>query len=339
MNYKHAAALVFALASSAGLLVSSGAQAQTNLRLLNAWDSRYAATPLIADAFIASVKQASKGDIQITSYGPEVVPPFEQFQPVSKGAFDLLFSNSAYYIGISSVSQGVQGLNGTPAQWRQVGIFDWVDKDFERYNLKLIAFIPTVTETSGLGAFQALLKEPVRSGDKPLAGRKIRGTPTFGPMIEAMGGSMVVLSPPDIYPGLQRGTVDGVMFPVIGAIDFKWYEVAPYMMRPTFGTAIHMLMMNRDKFKSLTAAQQKTLLAEGEKIETTGLKALEAKERQEIDELKKRGVKETTIDPKIAEPFLEIFKQGFWETAIAAKSTPEQAKAFQAFARSKGMAK
>lgn len=339
MKSKLAAALALGLAFSGGVPFSSVTQAQTTLRLLNAWDNRYAASPLIVDAFIASVKQASKDDIQVRNFGPEVVPPFEQLQPVSKGAFDLLFSNSGYYIGVSSVSHAVQGLTGTPAQWRQAGIFEWIDKHYEGHNLKVLAIVPTTTSASSEGAFQALLKEPVRPGDKPLAGRKIRGTPTFKPLIEAMGGSLVVLSAPDIYPGLQRGTVDGVMWPVIGAVDFKWYEVAPYLMKPTFGTAIHMLFINLDKFKSLTPAQQKILLAEGEKLETTGQKALEARGLTELEELKKRGMKDTTVDPTIAAPLLEIFKQGFWETAESAKSSPDQAKALHALARSKGMAK
>ena len=339
MRFKIAAAMALGLVFSGGLPFSSATHAQTTLRLLNAWDNRYAASPLIVEAFIASVKQASGDAIQVRNFGPEVVPPFEQFQPVSKGAFDLLFTNSAYYIGVSSVSQAVQGLNGTPAQWRQVGIVDWLDKHYQGHNLKILAIVPTTTSESSEGAFQALLKEPVRPGDKPLAGRKIRGTPTFKPLIDAMGGSLVVLSAPDIYPGLQRGTVDGVMWPVIGAVDFKWYEVAPYLMKPTFGTAIHMLFINLDKFKSLTPEQQKMLLAEGEKLETSGQKALEARGLAEIEELKKRGMKDTTVDPKIAAPLLEIFKQGFWETAESAKSTPEHAKAFHAFARSKGMAK
>jgi TRAP-type C4-dicarboxylate transport system substrate-binding protein len=339
MKYKHVAAVALGLAFSSGLGISSGARAETALRLLNAFDNRYAATTLLVDSFVTAVKEASKGDIQIRTHGPEVVPPFEQVQPVRQGAFDLLHTNSAYYIGVTSVSHGIQGLEGDPVQWRQLGIFDYVDKDFQRLNLKLLAIVPTTTPTSGIGAFQGLLKEPIRPGDKPLAGRKIRGTPTFQPMLEAMGASMVFLSGPDTYPALQRGTVEGVFWPVIGAVDFKWYEVAPYMMRPTFGGATHMLLMNLTKFNSLSPDQQKILLTEGQKQESSAQKSMEARVLQEIEELKKRGVKETVIDPNIAAPFLAIFKQGFWQTAENAKATPEEAKAFHAFARSKGLAK
>lgn len=340
MQNKHAAACSLALALSVGLALGlSGAKAETNLRLLNAFDSRYASTTLVVEKLIASIKEASNGDLQIRNFGPEVVPPFEQLTPVGQGAFDLLVTNSAYYIGVTSVSQGVQGLEGTPSEWRKTGVFDWLDKDFQRHNLKLLAIVPSTTLESGVGAFQGLLKEPVRPGDKPLAGRKIRGTPTFQPMLEAMGASTVFLPGPDTYPALQRGTVEGVFWPVIGAVDFKWYEVAPYMMRPTFGNASHIILMNLTKFNALTPEQRKIVLTEMEKQETDGAKALEGQVLREIAELKKFGVKETVIDPKIAEPLLEIFKQGFWQVAENAKSTPEQAKAFHAFARSKGMAK
>jgi TRAP-type C4-dicarboxylate transport system substrate-binding protein len=318
-----------------GLSFSATAQAQTTLRLLNSFDGRYAGTPLIVEPLVKAVKEASKGDLNLVIHGPEVVTPFEQFQPVSQGAFDLLFTVQPYHIGTTSVSMGVYALSPDPVKWRQVGVFDHVDKEYQRHNLKLLAMIPATTP--GVGAFQLLLKEPMAPGDKPLNGRKIRGNANFKPMLEAMGGSSVTLAGGEIYSALQRGVVEGVSWPVIGAVDFKWYEVATYMTRPTFGSSVHFLLMNLNKYNALSATQKATLLAEAEKTELSGQKVLEERLNKEIVDLKKLGVKETTLDPAAAAKFYKLFNEAFWQSAEESKATGEQAKAFRAFARSKGL--
>jgi TRAP-type C4-dicarboxylate transport system substrate-binding protein len=265
-----------------------------------------------------------------------VVSPFEQFQPVSQGAFDMLFTVQPYHIGTTSVSMGVYALEPDPVKWRKEGVFDHIDKEYQRHNLKLLAMVPATTP--GVGAFQAVLKEPIVPGDKPLAGRKIRGNANFRPMTEAMGGTTVVLAGGEIYAALQRGVIEGAFWPVIGAVDFKWYEVAPVMMRPTFGSSVHFILINLNKWNGLTQAQKNVLATEGEKQELAGQRALEDRLNKEIEDLKKLGTKETTIDAALAKKFYKLFNEAFWQSAEESKATGEQAKAFHAFARSKGLA-
>ena len=57
--------------------------AETTLRLISGWSANNPNVPLIEAVFIKNVADASKGELKIQRSGPEVVPPFEQLQPVS----------------------------------------------------------------------------------------------------------------------------------------------------------------------------------------------------------------------------------------------------------------
>lgn len=48
--------------------------------------------------------------------------------------------------------------------------------------------------------------------------------------IEHLGGVAVSLPVPQVYPGIERGTVDGAMIPVTTLLDFKLAEVVKYIM-------------------------------------------------------------------------------------------------------------
>src|SRR5436190_767043 len=94
-------------------------------------------------------------------------------------------------------------------------------------------------------ASQIILRQPVGpSGD--LQGRKIRGTVTYAGVFNLLGASPVVLAPADIYTSLEKGVVDGAGWPVLGVLDYRWYEVAKYIVRPTFGMLTYPIFMNMD---------------------------------------------------------------------------------------------
>lgn len=322
------------LAATAIVLTTATATlAQTNLRLLSAFDSRFTPHAVVVDGWIEAVKKASNNAISVAVSGPEVVPVFEQFQPMASGAFDLLFTVQPYHLGNTSVSFGLWALEPDPVKWRQDGVWDYIDKEYARQGVKMLAVVSQ--SKKGVGIFHALMKDPLpASGD--FQGKKIRGNPYYKPLIDAMGGAMVTLPPGEIYSGLQRGVVDGAFWSGIGSLEFKWFEVAKYMSRPTFGYGYYFILINKARFDKLSPADQKILLDAGQAMEIEGMEKMTALQDKEFEELKKLGVKETMLDPaKLAAGYAAIMK-GVWDTAEGSRATGEQAKAFRAFLESKG---
>ena len=82
-----------------------------------------------------------------------------------------------------------------------------------------------------------------------------------------LGASPVVLPHGEIYTALEKGVVDGAAFPLIGVLDYRWYEVAKYLLRPTFGNLAHSILINLNTWNRLTDQQKQLMLAEGRKIE------------------------------------------------------------------------
>jgi TRAP-type C4-dicarboxylate transport system substrate-binding protein len=64
--------------------------------------------------------------------------------------------------------------------------------------------------------------------------KKIRSIPLYDPILEALGAVPVTTSPAEAYTAMERGVVDGLGWPDIGLLDFKFYEQAKFIMAPTF---------------------------------------------------------------------------------------------------------
>ena len=317
------AALAFAA------LVPAAAEAQTNLRLLSGFNPTFTPQAVVMGGFAEAVKKAG---ITIQPSGPEVVPPFEQFQPVSAGAFDLLFTVQPYHLGQTAVSFGLWALEPAPEKWRADGVWDHIDKEYDRHGLKLIAIVSQ--SNPGVGIFHALMKEPLKDGD--FKGRKIRGNPYYKPLTEQLGGANVTMAPGEIYAALQRGVVDGAFWSGIGSLDFRWYEVAGYMTRPTFGYGYYFILANKARFEKLTEAERKAMLDAGREIEISGMKKMTELQDKEFEELKKRGAKETQFDKAKLDAAVATLMKAVWETAEASKASGDRVKAFRAFLETKG---
>jgi len=211
-----AAAVAAATAVFAGAV--SEAVAGSSLKVLRSWPTTLEAVRIL-DQYHKSVEKAAAGELKLSQAGPEVVPPLEQLNPVSAGVFDLLFSHGAYHAGSNGLLMGVDALKLDPKKLRESGLFDYISQNYQkRHGLKLLA----LTATGKNGYHMVLKKLP--DPETGLAGRKIRGTATYHPLIKKLGGSPVVLTLGQLYTALEKGVVDGYCWPLYGLRTFKFYE-------------------------------------------------------------------------------------------------------------------
>jgi TRAP-type C4-dicarboxylate transport system substrate-binding protein len=183
-----------------------------------------------------------------------------------------------------------------------------------------------------------MLREPIgQSGD--LQGRRVRGNPFFKPFIDKVGASMVVLQVGEVYPALQRGTIDGAFGPISGSMDYKWHEVAKYSMRPSFGHIYQFLLVNTNSFAKLSPDVQKIIVDEAADLEVPGMEALNAQMLEEDAELQKRGMILSNLTPEKYQTAVKGLMDGIWETVDTSKATGgARAKEFRAFVEKTGLA-
>ncbi|MFN3207908.1 MAG: TRAP transporter substrate-binding protein DctP [Roseovarius sp.] len=325
-----------AVTISAALGTSTAAQ-DMQLRMLTAWDNRFDGTVAIADKYQECIAEISDGRISIAASGPEVIPPNQQFDPISRGIFDLSFITPIYFLGTTGVPSAFFALPPDSQLWRDKGYWDFADEEMQRFNQKLVAF------TSGTGAsdfYQIVLREPVAEGDMPLEGRKIRGNKYYEPLVVPLGGSLVNLPAGEIYSALEKGVVDGAAYPIAGMQRLKMHEVTGYMLRPRFGNSPFLIAMNLDRFNSLSDDDKAVVLECGKSIEESSAKELARLSDETIVELKELGMEETELPAEVIDQVMQGLIEGSWQTAIEGNAqTADRVRELQEMARENGDAK
>lgn len=324
MRYRAFFAAVFCSA------VLPGAAFGAEFRVLSSWDKSYPVVPKFLEVFLKNVETASKGDMKFILSGPETVPPFQQLQPVSSGAFQLLLTHGAYHSGETPYLLSVEALGGDLKKWREAGVREMVDKHYQKRNLKLVALGQTPEKT----ALQMILRQPIGpSGD--LQGRKIRGTVTFSGVFSLLGASPVVLPPSEIYSALEKGVVDGAGWPVLGVSDYRWNEVAKYIVRPTFGMLAYPIFFNLAAWNKLTDQQKKILLDEGRKAEDHFFVEWTKLADEEAAKLKERGMQITQVGSDKRDKLNKALVDTLFELGM--KSSPKEVGELREFAKAKGL--
>ncbi len=92
-------------------------------------------------------------------------------------------------------------------------------------------------------------------------GLKLRGHGTSGHMIQVLGGTPVNLPMPDLYQSLQKGIVDGALYPIETNKGWRMGEVVDYltMSSSIAYTSSFYVVMNKDKWNSIPADLQKII--------------------------------------------------------------------------------
>ncbi len=323
-----AAAAIAALGCSAALSVAQAA----DFRMLSSWDQNYPMRKLLVEPFVKSVNAASKGSVNIRLSGPETVPPFEQLQPTGSGAFHFLFTHGAYHFGTSPIATAVEAISGGLEEWRKAGVKQELDKHYNQFGVTLIGL---AVSTPGSG-YNILLRQPVKpTGD--LAGYKVRGTPTYGGVFKMLGASPVVLPPGEIYTSLEKGLVDGAAWPTFGMTNYRWNEVAKYLLRPAFGTTTQLVFAHKATWDRIGEADRKIVLAEITKLEDAYTKAFDKVMQDEEAELKSKGVTVVQMGDAQKAKLGQAWSEGLWE--LTGQKNAKDTTALRKFAVSKGLSK
>jgi TRAP-type C4-dicarboxylate transport system substrate-binding protein len=128
------------------------------------------------------------------------------------------------------------------------------------------ASVKVLTTFSSGMQFVNTAKKPVRSL-QDIKGQKIRvtgwGTTNF---IRSLGGNPIAMSPPEMYDGISKGVIDGMVFDWQGIQSSRLYEVLNYATYTPLVQVPQILAMNPDRWKSLPADIQKVFEEMGGKF-------------------------------------------------------------------------
>jgi TRAP-type C4-dicarboxylate transport system substrate-binding protein len=318
MNCRHWLA---AIASSAAAFASSHAAAQeVTLRLVSAFPENQFYVKRTID-WIADVNKDGKGVLQINFIGgPKAIPTFEVGKAVQTGVVDIGFSTGAFYTNVMPEADILKLSETSAAEQRRNGGYElinriWAEKANMRYLAKVVEFTP----------FHLYVNKKI---DKPdLTGLKIRITPVYREFFQSMNAQVMTTAPGEVYTALERGVIDGYGWPIHALFDLNWHEKTKFRVDPGFYNAEVSLVMNLDKYKSLTPAQRDYLDRKALAYESQN-DFWKKYNQEEAARQKQAGIETISFDAATSKAYVEKAKEIGWANAIKAspKYGPELKK-------------
>src|SRR5215475_3264982 len=211
------------------------------------------------EMFSKAIADLSENKFQISVYGPgEVVPAFQVFDAVANSTVEMGNSASYYYIGKdlafafgTAVPFGLntRQMNAWLAYGGGLELLNELYKPFGIYG------IPFGNTTAQMGGW--FRKEIKTVSD--LSGLKFRCGGLAGQVLSKLGVVPQQLPPGDIYPALEKGTIDAAEW--IGPYDDEklgFVKIAPYYYYPGWweGSANGHLFINTGKWAELPKVYQ-----------------------------------------------------------------------------------
>jgi len=169
-----------ALHSRYPVLVVGTAQA-ADLRLLSSWDKTNPAVGTLAEAFAKGVEAQTREASNSSSAGRKPFRRFEQLQPATTGVFRCCSRTASTTTARPEMAVGMDAVRGDLEARRKSGLFEAIDKHYQKHGLKLVAL--PISATRG---YHIVLRAPV-SANGDLQDGKIRGTPSYHTVINMLG--------------------------------------------------------------------------------------------------------------------------------------------------------
>jgi TRAP-type C4-dicarboxylate transport system substrate-binding protein len=261
--------------------------------------------------FIKKVNERAKGRLQIEYVGgPEVVPTFEQLKPVSTGTFQLLGAITVYFYPVFPASAVTAISPSYAEQQRASGLTKMLDDLWQKQvNIK---YLPITFEDR----FHFYLRKPVKNL-ADFSGLKIRSIFIWDALVKSVGASVVNLALPEVYTGLERGVVDGLITVEAGFTTYRFQEVTKYVVYPGFGHPASGILINLDAWKALPDDLKALVEQAGidqEKETMVAMGKLAKKEQQEL--IEKWGFKRIDLPPADAAELLKKWEEESWKGLV-----------------------
>lgn len=269
------------------------------------------------ERFIEKVNKDGKGIIQINYIGgPRAMPPFEVGNAVRTGVVDIANVTGAFYTNLMPEADGFKLISKPMSEQRKNGTWEYLN---QLHNQKLNA--QYLARQFHNVPFHIYLNKKIDKMD--LTGLKIRVTPVYRDIVQALGGTPINTPPGEVYTALERGVVDGYGWPISGIFDLGWDKATKFRVNPGFYGAEVNVLVNLDKWKSLNDAQRKilndaALWLEGLDAENVAIN--KAEDERQV----KAGIQVLDFGPQVSQDFLKKANDVAWQSVIA--KSPETGK-------------
>jgi TRAP-type C4-dicarboxylate transport system substrate-binding protein len=216
-------------------------------------------------------------------------------------------SANSYFAGAMPSSISLASGNASADALKSSGVLDaYADILMQQRSVKMLGM-----PLSGVGYVLQVRGNPGELSY--FKGKKIRSIPLYDPILEALGATPVTTSPSEAYTAMERGVVDGLGWPDIGLLDFKFYEQAKFVMLPDFYQLRTVTLINPNSFSSLPAELQTVLTEASASADAIGAKWAKEKRDAEHAEMEAAGVEFVSLSDAEGAQFRALTEEKLWD--------------------------
>lgn len=215
---------------------------------------------LLAQSWCDEVKKRTGGKIEVEYYpGQTLTKSKQNYDGVVSGLSDVGMCLFAYTRGRFPVMEAVDLPLGYKSGKAATQVVNAVYEKFQPKELR-------DTKVMYLHAHGAGLLHTAGKAVRTMAdfkGMKLRGHGTSAQVINALGGTPVSLPMPELYQSLQKGIVQGALYPIEVNKGWRMGEVINYLTMNTSiaYTSSFYVVMNKGKWAKIPADLQKIIMA------------------------------------------------------------------------------
>lgn len=291
--------LAAAGAASVSAVVPARADANFTLRLAS-WGAPSAPQVVVfTTAFQAAVQKAGGGRIAIQTF-PAGSLVNERAVPsaIQSHVVDISLTTMGSWASIVPTAGVLNTVFFRPTAdnfLKAIGpgtaLFDALDDDMSKHGVRLLAALyngPVVVSSRTLMDTPAAFRgKTVRVFDRLTA-----------QIVQTLGGAPSTIEVADVYPALQRGTVQAAIGGLEGAIGLKEYEVAKFLLATNglFGLLMTGYVMNKSALDALPPDLRKVVLDAGYTACRQATAAMIAAYDRELGQMQQHGMSVTKLD-------------------------------------------
>ena len=321
---RHAAALMVVLILVLGIVTGALAQDKPIELKFSSWvSSAHGHHTGVMVPWAKMIEEKSGGRLKVTIFpGSTLGKAVDHFDMVKNGIADMGFTTPGYTPGrfplISATELPALFKSSRGGSLAVMSIFDkYFKNELKEVKVLWIWVHPP-------GHFH-LAKKQVKVMED-LNGLKIRAaTPMLTTMVKTLGAIPVSIPAPDTYTALERGTVDGTIFPYEAISSFKLAEVLKHHAEVGLYVAPLFTMMNQKKYDSLPPDLRKVIddLSGTWAAEFNG-KVWDQNELVGIEAIKKAGATIYKVPPEERQRWAAKLKpiEEEWVKGMEAKGLP-----------------
>lgn len=233
--------------------------------------------------WVREINTRCAGTLAIDVLGPDAVEPQRQWYALQLGEIDMYFGPANYYRGALPEGAVFNLMDNDPADQRRNGAWALLNA---LHNEKINAWYLT-TLLSGVEFF---LYTTMPGKDGQFGELRLRALPLYENFLRSLGAQTRSMSVETLRSELERGVIDGYVWPLWGLDVFGWEQFTKYRYGPGFLNAAAPVLVNLDKWQSLADDQRDCLSEMAIWLEAQWPQWREAENAAQLAALQEEGI-------------------------------------------------